>query len=68
MKELDVLLERFLKQNERQLAGGAFPEFESLLESEDDRIWAWLRHPETPDAGRYRKLLGKIRNGAAGTH
>lgn len=68
MKELDVLLQRFLAENERQLVDGAFPEFEALLESEDDRIWAWVQHPDLPGASRYCKLLGIIRNGAAHIH
>jgi antitoxin CptB len=68
MKELDVLLQRFLTENEQQLVEGAFPEFEALLGSEDDRIWAWVQHPDLPDAGRYGKLLGIIRNGAAHIH
>lgn len=68
MKELDVLLQQFLAENGQQLVNGAFPEFESLLESEDDRIWAWVQHPDLPDAGRYSELLGTIRNGAARIH
>jgi len=68
MKELDVLLQRFLTENEQQLVAGAFPEFEALLESEDDRIWAWVQHPDVPEAGRYRKVLEIIRNGAAHIH
>ena len=43
MKELDVLLEAFVAAESAALADGAWPEFEALLESEDDRLWDWLQ-------------------------
>lgn len=48
MKELDVLLESFLETNQAQLQAGAWPEFEQLLEKEDDRLWDTLRGAEKP--------------------
>ena len=68
MKELDTLLERFVDAHESQLAGGAWPEFEILLQFEDDRLWRWLQYPDQHDAARFRPLLDKIRHGAAGAH
>ena len=68
MKELDVLLQRFLAENGHELGEGAFPEFEALLDSEDDQIWTWVQHPDLPDAEQYCNLLGIIRNGAARIH
>ena len=66
MKELDILLQRFLAGHEQQLLDGAWPELEEFLQSEDDRLWAWLQHPGRAEAGRYRKLLYAIRYGAGG--
>ena len=68
MKELDILLQRFLAAHEQQLAEGAWPEFEEFLQSEDDRMWACLQHPGQVDAGRYRELVRDIRYGKTGTH
>lgn len=63
MKELDVLLERFVTLNETSLAEGAWPELESLLNTEDDRLWDWFQHPDSCDAGPYWKLLTEICSG-----
>ena len=68
MKELDILLQRFLAESEQQLVEGAWPEFEDFLQSEDDRMWAWLQHPDRAEAVRYRRLLYNIRNGATSAH
>jgi antitoxin CptB len=63
MKELDVLLERFILFNKASLAQGAWPELESLLETEDDRLWDWFQHPDSRDARPYRDLLKEICDG-----
>jgi succinate dehydrogenase flavin-adding protein (antitoxin of CptAB toxin-antitoxin module) len=61
MKELDLLLERFIEQHGEALTAGHWPELEALLETEDDLLWDWLQNPETPRAGRFRTLLERIR-------
>jgi antitoxin CptB len=63
MKELDVLLERFITFNEASLAEGAWPEFEALLETEDDKLWDWFQNPDSADASHYRGLLMEICHG-----
>ena len=63
MKELDVLLERFLAQQEEALAGGEWPQLESLLDTEDDLLWDWLQNPRLETAAPYRALLECIRDG-----
>jgi antitoxin CptB len=68
MKELDILLENFISGYERELAHGAWPEFERLLQAEDDCIWDWLQTPECPDADGFRQLLTVIRRGPASQH
>jgi antitoxin CptB len=61
MKELDVLLERFIDRHQTRLAAGEWPEFEALLETEDDRLWQWLRDPASVSGGPYSALLESIR-------
>ena len=68
MKELDVLLENFIARSEQELGTGAWPEFESLLQAEDDRIWDWLQAPGRPDAAGFRHLLSNILHGTARQH
>jgi succinate dehydrogenase flavin-adding protein (antitoxin of CptAB toxin-antitoxin module) len=63
MKELDVLLERFLEANSTLLDEGGFPEMESMLQVEDDILWDWLQQPDLPAAEPYRKLLKQILHG-----
>jgi antitoxin CptB len=64
MKELDVLLERFLQQQNQALINGSWPQLESLLETEDDQLWDWLQQPSCEQATAYRELLEVIRSGA----
>ena len=63
MKELDVLLDRFLQRQRQPLAEGRWPELECLLESEDDLLWDWLQNPAAEPAAPYRTLLERIRDG-----
>ena len=60
MKELDILLERFIAQNPQPLAQGSWPEFESLLQTEDDVLWGWFQDPSLPGAAPYPKLLERV--------
>jgi antitoxin CptB len=65
MKELDVLLERYV--NERY--GDAFPDeqaaFESLLEAQDPVIYAYCMGQEPPPP-HLAALIGRITGGPAG--
>jgi succinate dehydrogenase flavin-adding protein (antitoxin of CptAB toxin-antitoxin module) len=61
MKELDLLLERFVEQHEEALTAGHWPELEALLETEDDLLWAWLQKPAVTGAKPFRSLLERIR-------
>ena len=60
MKELDVLLQRFIEQNGESLAQGAWPEFELLLQTEDDLLWDWFLDTSSSDARPYRELLEQV--------
>ncbi len=62
MKELDLLLERFIEAHDEALTAGQWPELEALLETEDDLLWAWLQKPTAPRAQRFRTLLERIRH------
>ena len=59
MKELDVLLERFIDKHAADLGLGAWPELEGLLAMEDDRLWDIVQKPETA-RGEYQTILKQI--------
>jgi succinate dehydrogenase flavin-adding protein (antitoxin of CptAB toxin-antitoxin module) len=61
MKELDILLQRFVDHQQDVLAGGAWPEFEALLQTEDDVLWDWFQDPALPGAQPYHALIKQIR-------
>jgi succinate dehydrogenase flavin-adding protein (antitoxin of CptAB toxin-antitoxin module) len=61
MKELDVLLQPFVDQHRDELAKGDWPEFEGLLDTEDDLLWDWFQNTGSEAASRYRNLLEQIR-------
>ena len=63
MKELDILLERFIQLNQGPLAAGEWPELESLLHMEDDVLWDWLQDKSVPEASNYRNILTQILSG-----
>ena len=65
MKELDILLERFIDFNQEALSQGSWPEFEALLQTEDDVLWDWFQKASTPGAERYQELLNQIRRATA---
>jgi len=64
MKELDVLLERFIANQEAAIGQGAWPELESLLALEDDRLWDCVLHPQSAST-QFQKLLRSISHGIA---
>ena len=61
MKELDILLGQFIVKQQAALSTGAWPEFESLLQTEDDILWDWLQDPSLPSAAACKELLEQIR-------
>ena len=64
MKELDILLERFIDNHQDSLANGSWPDFEALLQTEDDVLWDWFQDSSSPDATRFQELLIQIRRGS----
>jgi len=64
MKELDVLLSRFIENQSRALQDQAWPELERLLASEDDQLWLWVQNPAVASR-EYQQLLTVISHGPA---
>jgi len=62
MKELDILLETFLKAHQREIGEGRWPELESFLELEDDLMWDYLRQPELANSPETQDLARMILN------
>lgn len=62
MKELDVLLERFVAVHEQELREGQWPELEAFLQSEDDLVWDCLRGETNDSTQPFAQLSGAIRN------
>lgn len=65
MKELDVLLERFITSHEAELRAGQWPEFESFLQSEDDLVWDCLRGEIGAQTKPFTNLAAAIRGDAS---
>jgi antitoxin CptB len=63
MKEIDILLERFVTTHAEALARGEWPALESLLEAEDDRLWDWLQGRAVPSDDARRELVEAMRRG-----
>ena len=61
MKELDVLLEGFLDKQSDTLMQGGWPQFEALLDHEDDVLWDWLQGSQPPDPVSLEPLVEAIR-------
>jgi len=62
MKELDILLERFIEDETQPLVDGSWPEFEALLQTEDDVLWDWVQDSSGAEAAPYRNLLEQMRS------
>jgi succinate dehydrogenase flavin-adding protein (antitoxin of CptAB toxin-antitoxin module) len=60
MKELDVLLDSFLRSQELALERGEWPGLESLLALEDDVLWDYLQAPACAPE-RFAGLIDGIR-------
>ena len=65
MKELDILLARFIDDNEPELAEGKWPGLEALLQTEDDRLWDGFQQPQSVEDPEQRALISEIRGGHA---
>ncbi len=64
MKELDVLLELFLKQQEEALKAGQWPALETLLEQEDDVFFDWVSGRNLPQDPEILRLIDTLTDAA----
>ena len=62
MKELDVLFEAFFEKNQQVLSEGGWPQFETLLEQEDDVLYDWISGRNLPDNPQLIDLINTITN------
>lgn len=60
MRELDVLLERWLQRHWPNATPDRRQAFEALLECEDDRLWAWLTGREHPGTLALAALVDEL--------
>lgn len=61
MRELEILLERFLLRESEPLTGGGWPEFEALLDCEDDRLWDWFQGRSDAESKPFEEIIAAIR-------
>jgi antitoxin CptB len=61
MKELDVMLVRFLEKAFESLSPQQRQDFDRFLDEPDTRIWQWLLGRSQPDDARYRPFIAAIR-------
>ena len=60
MKELDVLLERYLARRYESASGGERGAFEKLLDEEDPHLWQWLMG-HAPIPPEFEHVITQIR-------
>ena len=60
MRELDLLLTRWLDRAYPQADPEQRAVFEKLLACEDDQLWRWFMGREIPDAKDLDELVGRI--------
>lgn len=61
MRELEILIENFLRHEEAALSDGAWPDLEALLACEDDQLWDWFQGRYDTAPAAYRPMLDAIR-------
>jgi antitoxin CptB len=62
MRELDVLLLRWLHRRWSVSTPAEQQAFRDLLGAEDDQLWDWLLGRTRPDADEMRHIVDAIRN------
>lgn len=60
MRELDVLLTRYLDFQYEQATAQAQQNFAYLLEQEDDQLWDWLLGRSSPDDPRLVAIVAQV--------
>lgn len=62
MRELDVLLVRWLDNHWAGAAPAQRRAFETLLDQEDDLLWDWLTGRRQPEGPALKQLLDTLAN------
>ncbi len=62
MKELDLLLDGFIKRHADAINRGEWPDLEALLDTEDDILWDWMQNPDSAQPEAMRRLVHEIRD------
>ena len=62
MLELDLILQKFLKEGLEQLNAQEIKSFDLLLETIDPQLFAWLMGHEVPQDEELAKIVAIIRN------
>lgn len=60
MRELDVLLTRYLDLQYEQATEQTRRDFGYLLEQEDDQLWNWLLGRSSPDDPRLVAIVAEV--------
>ena len=60
MRELDVLLERWLDRHWEQADASTRAAFERLLACEDDRLWNWMIGREAPADDELADIVRRV--------
>ena len=62
MRELDVLLERYLKERYPCAPAAEQQAFTALLEAPDPQLFAYVVQRETPDDPAWAQVIARLRN------
>jgi antitoxin CptB len=61
-KETDIILGPYAAENLEKMSDEELEEFESFLAENDTDIWDWVTGKCDPENGRYKTLIGRLRN------
>ena len=65
MKELDVMLNRFIDQHYDELDASQLSDFNRLLDSQDTDLWYWFMGKSEPQDVAFKTLVQNIRDASS---
>jgi antitoxin CptB len=60
MREMDMLLDRWLAQKFSSADDAAIAVFQRLLDTEDDQLWDWIIGKQTPADAELKTLVAEL--------
>ncbi len=60
MREMDMLLDRWLAQKFASASDAQLAVFQRLLDTEDDELWDWMIGKQTPADTEIKALISEI--------